>query len=249
MQNELKVKTPHGEIPAYWAEPDAVGKYPTMVLIHEVWGLTENIKDIARRFANEGYIVLAPDLISHTGVTEKVDASIMAEIRNPATRDEAQKKLREAMTPIRTPEFGAQTLDRLKSCIDTLLASENSNGQVVAVGYCFGGTYAWQLAINMPDLDAAVPYYGHAPEDESLLSKINCPVLAFYGEKDENLMKQLPILEATMDKLKKDFTATVYQNAGHAFFNDTNKAMYVKEAAEDSWLKVLQFFQQNLKSE
>ena len=241
MTTEITIPHETNDTPAYLTVPDNQEQVSSIILIHEVWGLNEHIKDVARRFMAEGYMVLAPDLISHTGITEKIDQGIMQEIHNPATRDEAQKKMREAMTPLQSPEFGVQTTERLQECFSFLQNHKNSNGKISVVGFCFGGTYAWNLAVDQPALAAAIPFYGHPPLEEDQLKKISCPVLAFFGEKDERLMAVLPQLETTMDKLEKNFGAVVYPNTGHAFFNDTNKSLYNETAALDAWAKVLAF--------
>src|SRR5581483_10290038 len=221
MNQEITIKSTAGDFAAFLAKPDGNGKYPGLVVIHEVWGLKDHIKDVAARYAAQGYFALAPDLLSHTGITEKVDQSILVEVRNPATRDEAQKKLRAAMAPIQAPEFGQQTVEKLKACVDYLLAQPECSGKVGVVGFCFGGTYAYALAVNENRLSAAVVFYGHAPANIQDIEKINCPVLVFNGEKDENLMKQLSSVKEAAQKFGKEFAFYEYPETGHAFFNDT----------------------------
>lgn len=246
MRSELIINTDKGPVPAFLAKPDHQKKSLGIILIHEVWGLTPNIRDVAGRLAEQGYLVLAPDLISHTGITEKVDQSILAEVKNPATRDEAQKKLRAAMAPIMAPEFAQDTLVRLHACLNYLTADENC-GKVAVMGFCFGGTYAWNMAISEPSLKCAVAFYGHAPLDNEQLAKISCPVLAFYGEKDEGLVKLVPQIDKQMNDFGKNFEYKIYPNCGHAFFNDTNPATYNREAADDSWIKTQEFLSTNLR--
>ncbi len=231
------------KIPAYIAGTE--NKRAGVILIHEVWGLNRNIRSLADRLAAEGYVVLAPDLISQTGITEKIDQSILAEVANPATRDEAQKKMRAAMSPIMSEEFGRETVERLRICFDYL--KQCGLPKIAVMGFCFGGTYSYSLAASEPALAAALPFYGHAPQKEEELGKISCPVMAFYGEKDTALVQGLPHLEASMKRLNKDFRYKVYPNAGHAFMNDTNPVTYNKEAAEDAWEKALQFLAKHLK--
>jgi carboxymethylenebutenolidase len=231
------------QIPAYAAgkENNRAG----IILIHEVWGLNKNIRSLADRLAAEGYLVLAPDLISQTGITEKIDQSILAEAVNPATRDEAQKKMRAIMSPIRSEEFGMETVERLKICFNYLM-QEFGLEKIAVMGFCFGGTYSYSLAVNEPALAAALPFYGHAPEKEEELSKISCPIMAFYGEKDTALVQDLPRLQISMKKFNKDFRSKVYPNTGHAFMNDTNPTTYNKEAADDAWREALQFLKEHL---
>lgn len=230
-------------IPAYVAgkEDNRTG----VILIHEVWGLNKNIRSLADRLAAEGYLVLAPDLISQTGITEKIDQSILAEVANPATRDEAQKKMRSIMSPIRSEEFGRETVERLKICFN-YLKQDYGLEKIAVMGFCFGGTYSYSQAVNEQDLSAVVPFYGHAPEKEEELARISCPIMAFYGEKDTALVGDLPRLKISMKKFNKDFRFKVYRNAGHAFMNDTNPTTYNKEAADDAWKEALQFLEEHL---
>jgi len=236
------------EVPlqAFFATPQKKGVYPGLIVIQEIWGLNDHIKDVATRYANEGYIVLAPDLLSETGITEKVDQTILAEIKNPATRDEAQKKLRAIFAPVQSPEFAQSSVTKLKACVDYLLGHKQVNGNVGVLGFCFGGTYSYALAAADNRIKAAVPFYGHAPEQLDKLENIACPILAFYGEYDKNLVESLPELQESMKKFNKEFDSVVYPNCGHAFFNDTNPAMYNKDAATDAWEKSLAFLSKNL---
>lgn len=245
MQKEVLITYNGSEFPCFYSAPQE-GNHPAILLIHEVWGLTDHIKDVAQRFTQEGYVVLAPDLLSHTGITEKVDQSILAQVHNPETRAEAQKKLRAAMAPIQSPEFGKETVERLKKCLDYLQNDERVTERIGVVGFCFGGTYAYALAVADKRLSAVVPFYGHAPEPLSEVAKISCSILAFYGEKDENLINSLPELEKAMDEHEKDFEDVIYPDTGHAFFNDTNPVTYHREAAQDAWAKTLAFLEKTL---
>jgi carboxymethylenebutenolidase len=162
-----------------------------------------------------------------------------------APRDEAQKKMRAIMSPIRSEEFGRETVERLKICFN-YVKQEYGLEKIAVMGFCFGGTYSYSLAVNEPDLSAALPFYGHAPENEEELSKISCPILAFYGEKDRVLIQDLPRLQMSMEKFNKDFRFKLYRNTGHAFMNDTNPTTYNKEAADDAWKEALQFLKEHL---
>ena len=242
MYEMIEIQFEDTSFPVYHSKPDGADM-PGLIIIHEVWGLTDHIKDVADRFAKEGYDVLAPDLLSHTGITEKIDQNIMREIMNPETRSEAQKKMRAAMTPLQEPGFAEETVAKLMLCVTRLLATSRTVG---VVGYCFGGTYAFSLAASDNRLKAAVPYYGHAPEDPDKIKQITCPVLAFYGEKDTGLMGGLEDLKQMMAKYSKDFTPVVYPDAGHAFFNDTNPVTYNAKVARNAWQKTTTFLSKNL---
>jgi carboxymethylenebutenolidase len=234
---DIEIKNDSYAIPAYLIEPEA-GSKKGIILIHEVWGLNANMRSLSDRLSAEGYMVLAPDLIAHTGITEKVDQSILARLPDPATKDEAQKELRAALAPISTPEFGRETTERLMLCYD-YLKNEMKCKQVAVMGFCFGGTYSFHLAAHAP-LAGALPFYGHAPKADEL-KNISCPVLAFYGEKDTNLVSDLPRLANDMEELGKDFSYKVYPDTGHAFMNDTNPTTYVKSSADDAWQMSLKF--------
>lgn len=216
-----------------------------IIVIHEVWGLVDHTKDIADRFAKEGYIALAPNLLSEVGITAQLVGELQEELFDPVRRSQAQPKLRKLMAPMQAPGFGEQTLDRVKQCFDYLFDQKEVEEKVSITGFCFGGSYSFSLAVHEPRLKAAIPFYGHADFSVEQLQKIKCPILAFYGEKDENLMSSLPELKAKMKDAGVDFKAKVYKDCGHAFFNDTNRLTYNSHAATDAWLKTKQFLASN----
>ena len=235
------------QLPAYLAKPKSTIK-GGLILIHEVWGLADHIKSVADRFAAEGYLVLAPDLLSDTGITAELVRGLQEELFDPERRSNAQPKLRKLMAPLQAPGFGDKTLARVLKCYDFLAAQESVGERIGITGFCFGGTYSFSLAVHQPKLKVAIPFYGHADFDAEQLAKINCPILAFYGENDERLMAGLPELKTNMKKAGVDFTAQVYKDCGHAFFNDTNRFTYNEAAAQDAWDKALQFIDANIAS-
>jgi carboxymethylenebutenolidase len=232
-------------IPVYIACKKSSGAYPAIILIHEVWGLNSHIKSIADRLCKEGFMVLAPDLLAHTEMEEVLNPSLQKVIFDEKEKLKHQTEIRKMWTPLRSPRFAQETILKLKTCFDYLLSQDNA-GKIGVVGFCFGGTYSFNLAINQSELAAAVPFYGHFDHDDQELAAITCPVLAFYGEKDTNLINGLPELEKRTKEAHKDFSYKVYPNCGHAFFNDTNELTYNKEAAEDSWNMALKFLKDNL---
>ncbi len=224
---------------AYLVEPKSKAK-GGIIVIHEIWGLQDHIKAVANRFAAEGYIALAPDLLSETDITAHATPELQEDLFNPEKRNKAQPKMRALMTPLSEPDFGQKTLGKAKVCFDYLYSLPGVNKRVAANGFCFGGSYSFSLAMYEPRLRLALPFYGHADISEpETLKHIRCPIRAFYGEKDENLMRDLPALQKAMKTAGVDFEATVYPGCGHAFFNDTNKFAYDRAAATDAWHRVL----------
>jgi carboxymethylenebutenolidase len=224
--------------PAYIATPKGEAK-GAVIVIHEVWGLVNHIKSIADRLAEQGYIALAPDLLGDSDV----DTSSMSELQeglfDPERKNAIQPQLRALMAPMQNPEFGKNTAHRTKECFDYLYKLPESKQSVAITGFCFGGTYSFTLATQEPRLKLAVPFYGHANFTVDELETITCPVMAFYGENDEALVTQLPELKQKMQDAGVDFTATVYEDCGHAFFNDTNPYAYNEAAATDAWKKLI----------
>lgn len=233
-------------LPGFLATPEKEGKYPGIILIFEIWGLTDHMKDVARRLANEGYVVLLPDLFANTKLENAVTPDLFAEMRDPTKRDEAQKKMRAVLAPMHSPEFATDMMHKLELSYSYLKKNEACNGTIGTVGFCFGGTYSFALSAVEPEIKASVPFYGQPPTEEQI-EKITCPTLAFYGEQDENLISTLPKLEDEMKRHNKGFDSVIYPNTGHAFFNDTNKSRYNKEAATDAWKRTLTFLSENLK--
>ncbi len=162
-----------------------------------------------------------------------------------ATRSAAQPRMREALGPARTPDFAAWAVPALRSVVDLLLDQQEVDGSVGVVGYCFGGSYSFSLALAEPRLRAAVAYYGAFP-DTGDPATIACPVLAFYGEDDHGITDAVPDLEQRMSAAGVDFTARIYHGVGHAFFNDTSPSRYNADAAADSWQRTLDFFGRHL---
>lgn len=231
---------------AYRAEPDGVPR-GGVVLIHEIWGLVPHIRDIANRFAAEGYVVYAPDLLSDIGMTPEVGEEILEMMADPdeERRSAAQPRLRAALAPTRAPDFAHSAVQRLRTVVDALEAEPGVDGRIAVVGFCFGGSYSFALAAADGRVRAAVPFYGQAPDDDAI-ALIGSPVLALYGQDDAPLIDALPGVRATMAAAGVDFTAVVYPDAPHAFFNDTNAQRYRPDAAAAAWTRTLEFLSDRL---
>ena len=222
------------------ADPEGAPK-GALIVIHEIWGLVPHITDVADRYAAEGYLVMAPDLLSDVGVTPEIGLELMAMMNEPdeAIRTANQPRLREAFAAHQAPDFAATAIAKLKAVVDALEAEPGVDGRIGVLGFCFGGSYSFALAEADDRVSAAVPFYGSTQPDE--VASIHCPVLAFYGDQDQRLMDGLLALEAAMKDAGVDFTAKVYADAGHAFFNDTNPNSFDPAAAGDAWGRSLEF--------
>lgn len=227
-------------VSAYRAEPAGTPR-GGLVVIEEIWGLVPHIRSIADRFAAEGYLVLAPELLD--GLLGDADGQALMEARNDpdeARRTAVQPWLRELFSGMQAPGFAAGAVSKLRRLVDALDAAPGVDGRIGVVGFCFGGTYAFELAAADPRARAAVPFYGSAPSAEDI-ARIACPVRAFYGARDERLIDALPGVEHAFAAAGADFEAIVYPDAGHAFFNDTNPHAYRPDDAADAWTRATAF--------
>lgn len=214
-----------GSIKGYLVRPAAAsGKLPAVVVIHENRGLNDHIRDVARRVALEGFIVLAPDLLSPLGGT-------------PADEDQARTMFEKLGMD--------QPIAEGMAVIDYLKADGGANGKVGVIGFCWGGGVVNDLAVNAPDLDAAVAYYGRQPKSEDV-AKIKAPLLLHYAGLDERIDAGIDAYKAALEKAGKEYTVYVYDGVQHAFNNDTSAARYDKAAAELAWSRTIDFLKQKL---
>ncbi|MSQ15445.1 MAG: dienelactone hydrolase family protein [Dehalococcoidia bacterium] len=211
----------------YFARPVAQGNNSGVLVCHENRGLTEHIKDVTRRAAKAGYAALAVDLLSRSGGTELL-----------STPNQASGLLGNAPQEQFVGDFrsGWGFLKGLP------YVRKDSVGMV---GFCFGGGVTWLAAVGIPELRAAVPFYGPAAP-LSDVPKINANVLAMYGENDQRINSGIPGIEDAMKKSGKTFEKMIYPGAGHAFHNDTGSS-YRADAARDAWQKTLAWFDRYLK--
>ncbi len=215
-----------GDMKGYLVHPaDQSGKLPTIIVIHENRGLNAHIKDVARRLALEGFVVLAPDYLSPLGGT-------------PADEDKAREMFGE-LDPAQTVANGVATVAFLK-------AHELGTGKVGAVGFCWGGGAVNMLATATPDLAAGVAYYGAQPKDPEQIARIRAALLLHYAGQDERINAGIDAYKAALEAAGKDVTIHVYEGVQHAFNNDTSKARYNKEAADLAWGRTIAFFREKL---
>jgi carboxymethylenebutenolidase len=218
-----------------------------LIVIHEIWGLVDHIKDVADRFAAEGYLAVAPDLLSHVGVDAHLGLELQAIMfsTDERVRSEGQPRLREATSAMYAPEFAAWAVPALCRTVDFVADRPGVDGRIGVVGFCFGGSYGFTLATADDRIRAAVPFYGSPPASADLGS-IAAPVLAFYGEQDKRILSTLPQVTEGMRDAGVDFRPHVYPKVGHAFFNDTNARTYDEATARDAWRRTLAFLDEVL---
>lgn len=236
-----------GPFDVYLASPpDGAPIKGGLIVIHEIWGLVEHIRDVADRFAAEGWVVAAPDILSRAGMTPNLGEELMA-IRagdDEEAKNAAQPRMREAAAPLQSPEYGVWAVASLQKVLDYLEQRPGCAGHLAVTGFCFGGTYSFALAAADSRVRAAVPFYG-APPETTKLGHIQAPILAFYGDEDERLIDGLPDVTKGMADAGVDFTPTVFQGTGHAFFNDQNPHAYNAAYAAQAWDASLRFLDEH----
>lgn len=223
------VEYPSGDVKlsGYLSKPKAKGKHPAILVIHENRGLNDHTRDVARRFAAEGYVALAVDALSRKGGTASF-----------GTPDKA----REAFASL----SAADVMKDLNAGLAYLNTHPNvKKNKLASIGFCWGGARSFLLAGEDNKLRAAVVFYGTAPTEEQL-AKVHAPVLGIYGETDERITSKVPEVDAAMKRLKKTFEYKIYPGAPHAFFNDTNAERYKPEAAKDAWAQTLAFLKKHV---
>ena len=210
----------------YLAKPAKEGTYPGVIVIHENRGLTDHIKDVARRLAKAGFVALAPDLVSRAGGTATT------------ARDQIAGALSQAK-----PE---DLVKDLSAGVDYLLKQTGVKPEKAGVvGFCFGGAYTLRLAAANPNIGAAVCYYGVTPQPAAQMAATNAAILGQYGGNDARVNGTIPDLEKALADAGKTFEKKIYDGANHAFNNDTG-ANYNEQAAVTAWQTTLDWFGKHL---
>lgn len=225
------------DVTGYYAEPvaadsiararglEASASLPGVIVIHEWWGLNDNIRAMTRRLAGQGYRALAVDLYGG----QSADAP-----------DQARQLMQQAMDQ---PE---QNRDNLRAAYEML--AEGGQTPVGVIGWCFGGGMSLQAALAMPDqIDATVIYYGHVGDVErEALETLEMPILGLFGGQDQGIpVEGVRTFEQTLDELGKEAQIQIYDDAGHAFANPTGDN-YVASAAQDAWQRTTAFLDAHL---
>lgn len=224
-------RLPYGEVGdelvyGYFVFPaDMIEPLPAVIMIHEWWGLNDNIHAMADRLAGEGYIVLAVDLFGGA----------------VATTAEAARQL--MLGVVENPEPAYENIRAAYTFVNDIAGAP----RIGSLGWCFGGGWSLNAAMTFPDeLDAAVIYYGQVSDDEEQLRPVNVPILGLFGARDTGIkVASVQAFEAALQRLRKPHSIHIYPDADHAFANPSGKA-YNASVADDAWQKTLEFLAQNL---
>jgi carboxymethylenebutenolidase len=214
-----------GALRAYLATPTSgPAKRAGVIVIHQNRGLNPHIEDIARRLAVAGFTAMAPDLLSPLGGT-------------PSDADTARAMIARVDRVVAVRD--------LVAAVPFLKSRPDSNGKVGAVGFCWGGGLTNQLAVNAPDLDAAVPFYGPVPSPQDA-AKIKAWLMLHYADNDSWVNPGIPSYEAALKAAGVHYELYKYPNTEHAFNDDTAGARYNKAAADLAWSRTIEFLKKHL---
>jgi carboxymethylenebutenolidase len=221
---ELPAPKGYGKVRTYQVRPaKASGKLPVVMVVHENRGLNPHIEDIARRVALEGYLAVAPDALFPLG-------------GYPGNEDKA-RELFSTLDQTKTREDFVTTAQALKK-------DARGNGKLGVVGFCYGGGIAHMLAVRLPELDAAVPFYGMSPGPEEA-KNVKAALLVQMADQDERINTAWPAYEAALNAAKVKFEAFKYPGTQHGFNNDTTPR-YDEAAAKLAWQRTLALFARTL---
>jgi carboxymethylenebutenolidase len=205
---------------AYVARPKEEKKYAAVIVIHENRGLNGHIEDVARRAAKAGYLAIAPNALSALGEV-------------PANEDEARTKFQELKAE--------NNLQNFINAFNYIPTRKDHNGKTGCVGFCWGGAMANSLAVNLPDLKAAVAFYGRQPNTDEV-SKIKAAVQLHYASLDTRINEGITAYEEALKKNNVRYESYMYEGVNHAFHNDTSPARYNEVAAKLAWQRSMDFF-------
>lgn len=224
----VTVKDGADSVRAYLVFPERRDNAPVVVVIHEIFGLSNWVRGVADQLAADGFIAIAPDLLT---------------MKNVPQTAEGEPESQAARSAIQTldPEWAQRMARKTGEYAMNLPAALKKYG---IVGYCWGGSFVWQQAIRYPDLGAAVSYYGTTPE--SGYDKVNAPVLGLYGENDQRVNATIARADSAMKALHKNFTFHIYDGAGHGFLRAQDQPANF-EATKKAWPETIRFFRESLR--
>ena len=230
---EVKVAGREAPVKLWVVYPERKDKAPVVMVISEIFGMSDWIRAVADQLAKDGFIAIAPDFISGKGPGGGGTSSV-------ATRDEIVALIRAV-----TPDDQVAILNATREYALKLPAA---NGKIATVGFCWGGSASFNYATAQPALDAAVVFYGSSPAKEKLAT-IKAPVMGFYGGNDARVNASIPDADAEMKRLAKPFTAHIYDGAGHGFLRQqAGQDGANMKASEQAWPALLAFYRANLEA-
>jgi carboxymethylenebutenolidase len=234
---EVKIPTDDGEMPAYRAMPAKGGPFPAVLVVQEIFGVHEHIKDICRRLAKQGYLAVAPELYARQGDVSKIN------------------EIREIISKVVSKVPDEQVMSDLDATVAWCEKSKKGDvARLGITGFCWGGRIVWLYAAHSPKLKAGVACYGRLTGDKDelhpkhpvdLAAQLKCPVLGLYGGADTGIpLETVEQMRAALKEAKQPSEIVVYPDTPHAFFADYRPS-YRKEAAEDGWKRMLAWFEKN----
>lgn len=244
MGNTIGIHQQAGVISAYAAmPPEDVICRGAVIVVHDIWGVSDHIKSVADRLAAAGYYAVAPELLFMTPEKRKLADEIQQGIRSTdhKVQQEHMAKFRALVASTQTPQFESLTLSRLETCFEYVYNQPIARQRVSMIGFGFGGIYTYALAVRESRLRSAATFYAHMHNYLELeLRHIACPIIAFYGGQDAGV-QELKKIETHMVHAGVRFTPVVYDHAGPSFFDETNDATYDEKAAIDAWRRLTNF--------
>ncbi len=207
--------------------PEGKGPFPAIIVIHEWWGLNDWVKENAKKFADDGYMTLAIDLYRGQVATDQETAH---ELMRGLPEDRATRDLQAAF---------AYLVSR----------QDVQHDRIGSLGWCLGGGYSLQAALNIPELAACVINYGRLVTDGEMIEKINAPILGIFGGKDRGIpVKDIEAFKAACNQAGKNITVQIYPRSGYDFMNETNAKGYNAKDAQNAWERTFAFLEKNLKN-
>ena len=228
---DVPLKEGEAKIHTWVVYPERKDKAPVVLVIHEIFGMTDWVRAVVDQLASEGYIAVAPDLLSGKGPG------------NGGTESFKGDEVRNAIRTLTPDDVAA----RLNAVRDYALALSAANGKSASIGFCWGGSASFNYAVHQPKLNAAVVYYGSAPKEKDELAKIAAPVLGCYGGSDSRVTATVADTEKAMKELNKPYEPHVYDGAGHGFLRQQSGQNGANQkAAEQAWTETIQFLKKHL---
>ena len=235
---EVKIPVKDGQIPGYVAMPASGGPFPILLVVMEVFGVHEHIKDLCRRAAKAGYLAVAPELYARQGDASKY------------TMQELQKLIADIVSKV--PD--EQVMSDLDAAADWAEKNKGAAGKVAITGFCWGGRIVWLYAAHSPKLKAGAAWYGRVVGQASpmnpkhpidLVKDMKAPVLGLYGGKDQGIpVDTVQMMESELKKAGKKAEIKIYPDSGHGF-NADYRPSYNKADAEDGWKRMMAWFKEN----